>query len=243
MIPTADDLRHAAAELEGRPAQDILRWAYGRFGRRMALACSFGGPSGMVLLDMLMALDPLVPVFYLDTGMLFPETYRLLDVAARRYGIQPTAVRPALSVARQAHTHGEALWSRDPDRCCDLRKVQPQRAFLRAYDAWITGIRRDQAATRWATPVVAWDGQFGLGKIAPLAGWSERDVWRYIHEHDVPYNPLHDRGYPSIGCTHCTRAVRQGEDPRAGRWSGSGKIECGLHQTPPGGVSWTSTAP
>ncbi|HWE63938.1 MAG TPA: phosphoadenylyl-sulfate reductase [Chloroflexota bacterium] len=230
--PTLSEIEQTAAALEGRSAQEILRWALDRYGLRMALACSFGGPSGMVLLDMLMALEPRVPVFYLDTGVLFPETYDLAAVAERRYGITPRAVRPSLSLARQASLHGEALWSRDPDRCCQIRKVLPQREFLRGYDAWITGIRRDQTSTRRATPVVAWDEQFGLAKIAPLVGWSEQDIWDYIRVHDVPYNALHDRGYPSIGCTHCTRAVLPGEDLRAGRWSGAGKIECGLHRRP-----------
>lgn len=237
-----DDPRQATESLEHRSAQQILRWAHARYGRRMTLACSFGGPSGMVLLDMLMAIDPAVPVFYLDTQLLFPETYHLLDVAARRYGITPIAVRSALSLTEQAKTHGDALWHRDPDRCCDLRKVEPQRAFLRGFDAWITGIRRDQTKTRRATPVVAWDAQFDLAKLAPLATWSEKDVWRYIADHDVPYNPLHDRGYPSVGCTHCTRAVLRGEDPRAGRWSGTGKIECGLHLPATAGGTWASTS-
>jgi phosphoadenosine phosphosulfate reductase len=134
-----------------------------------------------------------------------------------------------MTVAQQAAEYGEALWERDPDRCCELRKVIPQRELLKGFDAWITGLRRDQASTRKTTPVVARDNKFGIAKIAPLARWDERDVWRYIYEHDVPYNQLHDRGYPSIGCTNCTRTVAPGEDPRAGRWSGFAKTECGLH--------------
>lgn len=227
-----DDLRQAAEALEGRPAEEILRWAIDRYGDAITLACSFGGPTGMVLLDMVMAIAPRTPVFYLDTGLLFPETYALAERAAGRYGITPIAVRPALSVERQAAVHGDALWARDPDRCCAVRKVAPQREALAGYSAWITGLRRDQSATRQATPVVSWDVKFGLAKIAPLAAWSEEDVWSYVYLHDVPYNPLHELGYPSIGCTHCTRPVAAGEHARSGRWSGHLKTECGLHTGP-----------
>jgi phosphoadenosine phosphosulfate reductase len=242
-LGTGDDLQAEAERLEGRPAEEILRWALEHYGTQMALACSFGGPTGMVLLDMMMALEPRVPVFYLDTGLLFTETYALVAEVERRYEVSPIAVRPALSVSDQATLHSDGLWGRDPDRCCAIRKVAPQREFLRDYAAWITGLRRDQASTRRATPVVSWDAQFGLAKIAPLATWSDRDVWTYIVAHDVPYNDLHDRGYPSIGCTHCTRPVMAGEDVRAGRWSGTTKIECGLHATPGLSSHGTSTAP
>lgn len=226
----ADQIRQAAARLEDAAPEAVLNWAIRTYGTRAALACSFGGPTGMVLLDMALALEPRLPVFYLDTGLLFPETYALIERVSARYGITPIAVHPAMSVAEQALAHGPALWAREPDRCCDLRKVQPQRAFLAGYDAWITGLRRDQASTRRATPVVSWDEQGGLVKIAPLARWSEREIWTYISAHEIPYNPLHDQGYPSIGCTHCTRPVQAGEDMRAGRWAGFAKIECGLHR-------------
>ena len=228
-LPAEHDLARAARDLEGSPPDDVLRWALDTYHPRVTLACSFGGVSGMVLLDMVMALDVSVPVFYLDTGFLFPETYDLVERAAARYGIRPRPLRPALTPLQQAATHGNALWARDPDHCCALRKVAPQREALRGMDAWITGLRRDQAATRRATPVVQWDSKFGLAKVNPLVGWDERAVWRYVADHDVPYNPLHDRGYPSLGCTHCTRPVAAGEDLRAGRWSGFAKVECGLH--------------
>jgi phosphoadenosine phosphosulfate reductase len=227
---TLSKLQEASARLEGRSAQDILSWALSTYGTSMALACSFGGPSGMVLLDMALALEPSLPVFYLDTGLLFPETYNLAAEIAERYHITPIAVRSNLSVNDQAVIHGPALWGREPDRCCDVRKVQPQRAFLAGYQAWITGVRRDQASTRRVTPIVGWDAPAGLAKIAPLAAWTEGQVWSYIRDHDIPYNPMHDLGYPSIGCTPCTRPVRAGEDPRAGRWTGFNKIECGLHR-------------
>lgn len=227
--PLAAHLDQFSRELEDRSPQEILAWAIDTYSPRITLACSFGGPTGMVLLDMVMQIAPDTPVFYLETGFLFPETHQLITVAREKYGITPQAVQSRLMVAQQAAEYGEALWERDPDRCCELRKVIPQHEALAGFDAWITGLRRDQASTRQATPVIAWDNKFGLAKIAPLARWDERAVWRYIYEHDVPYNQLHDQGYPSIGCTNCTRPVAPGEDLRAGRWSGFTKTECGLH--------------
>jgi sulfite reductase (ferredoxin) len=222
-------LAELARTYEKASPQAIIAWAVATYGAGMTLACSFGGPSGMALLDMTLRIQPDVPVFYLDTDFLFPETHALVDVVAQKYNITPFAVRPSLSPKQQADRYGEALWTRDPDACCDLRKVAPQRDYLRQFTAWMTGIRRDQAATRRATPVIQWDAQFGLAKISPLAGWDERQVWAYIVANDIPYNALHDHGYPSIGCTNCTRAVVAGEDPRAGRWSGFAKTECGIH--------------
>jgi phosphoadenosine phosphosulfate reductase len=215
--------------LEGRSPQEILAWALERYRDRIVLSCSFGGPTTMVVLDMLMKLDARVPVSFIDTGLLFEETYALIERVAKHYGIEPVAVRSPLSVAEQAERHGEALWAREPDACCAIRKVAPQREFLAGYDAWITGLRRDQSKGREDIPVAQWDDQFGLVKISPLAAWNERQVWEYVYNHDVPYNPLNDQGYPSVGCTHCTRAVLAGEDKRAGRWSGQLKSECGLH--------------
>lgn len=225
----AASVAFSAKELEGSSPQDILVWALTTYGARLTLACSFGGASGMVLLDMAMKLDADIPVFYLDTGFLFPETYESVRVAERHYGFTARAVRAELSPAEQAAQHGEALWERDPDRCCALRKVEAQRAYLDDFDAWITGLRRDQGGARGATPVVQWDHGAGLTKVNPLVSWDERAVWTYIAKNNVPYNALLDRGYPSIGCTHCTRPVAAGEDPRAGRWSGFNKTECGLH--------------
>ena len=210
-------------------AQAIVDGALARHVGNIALACSFGGPSGMVLLDMIAKRDASVPVYFLDTGLLFEETYALVERVRERYGIEPIAVRPELTVKQQNARYGEALWVRDPDACCALRKVEPQRKFLATYDAWITGIRRDQSASRATVDVVSHDEGVGLVKIAPLANWTTNDIWSYVVAHDVPYNPLNDRGYPSLGCTHCTRAIVPGEDPRAGRWSGTGKLECGLH--------------
>jgi phosphoadenosine phosphosulfate reductase len=218
------------AEMEGREAQDILRWAVGEFQPGLTMACSFGGPSGMVLLDLVMKIDPTVEVFYLDTDFLFPETYHLRDVCEQRYGFKPVGYRSLLTPEEQAAQHGDALWSRDPDACCELRKVEPNYRALTGKTAWIAGMRRDQASTRREIGVVEWDSKFNLVKLNPLATWDERRVWGYIISNDVPYNELHDRNYPSIGCTYCTRPVQAGEDPRAGRWSGFDKVECGIQE-------------
>jgi len=228
--PSDAELQQISASLEGKSPQDILRWASGRYQPGLALACSFGGPSGMVLLDMIMGIDPAVEVFYLDTDFLFPETYRLRDIAAQKYNFQPVGYMSLLTPQQQARKHGDALWARDPDLCCAIRKVEPNRRALAGKRAWISGIRRDQSSTRADVPIVQWDDQFGLVKINALASWTESQVWKYILDNGVPYNELHDRNYPSIGCTHCTRPVTPGDDPRSGRWQGFDKTECGLHQ-------------
>lgn len=218
-----------AENWEARAPEETLARVLNIFGRDAALSCSFGGPTGMVLLDMAVRVAPEVRVITLDTGFLFPETYALIEQVEERYGIRVERSVPALTAAEQADRHGEALWERDPDACCAIRKVEPMAAAMNGLKAWITGIRRDQSPTRKDTPIVRWDGKFGLLKVAPLAAWTEKQVWSYIVEHEVPYNPLHDSGYPSLGCTHCTRPIQIGEDLRAGRWSGRQKTECGLH--------------
>lgn len=196
----------------------------------MTFACSFGAED-MVLLDMLMKMKAKVNVFYLDTNVLFPETYNLIQQATAHYHIPDlTRVQPALTLAEQTKKHGDALWARDPNQCCAIRKVQPLMRHLQGYDGWITGIRRDQAATRAAAQAFELDKKFRLVKVNPLILWTEEDVWNYIYHHDVPYNTLHEQGYPSIGCIHCTRPVKPGEDSRSGRWAEFAKTECGLHK-------------
>ena len=167
--------------------------------------------------------------FTLDTGLLFPETYALWRRVEAHFGLTIRAVRPVQSVAQQAAAHGDALWSREPDRCCAFRKVEPLRRHLAGADAWITAIRRDQTPARAAARAVEPDPLHGLVKVNPLVAWSADEVAAYVRTHDVPVNPLHARGYPSIGCWPCTSPVADGEDPRAGRWRGRGKTECGLH--------------
>jgi len=240
---TEERLAQASAELEDAHPREIVRWAVENFFPDITLACSFGGVSGMVLLDMAMNINPDVSVFYVDTDFLFPETHNLKDAAARRYGIQPIGFKTDVTVAQQAALHGPELWKVDPDLCCDIRKVEPNRRALDDQKAWIAGLRRDQGDTRKDVAIVAWDTNFNLIKINPLANWTEDDVWDYIRENSVPYNALHEQGYPSIGCTNCTRPVAPGEDPRAGRWSDfEDKVECGIHIDPETGKVVSTTA-
>lgn len=229
--PAPADAQQAAQwrrQFETAAAEDVLCWALDRFHPRIALACSFQAED-MVILDMMARLRPGARVFYLDTGLLFAETYAMRDLVARRYDIRLERFSPELSVARQAVEHGPNLWARDPNRCCTLRKVEPLRRALSGLDAWVTGIRRDQTPQRRSAGVVEWDARFGLVKINPLARWTADDVWRYIRSRGVPYNPLHDQGFPSIGCIPCTAPVPEGGDARSGRWPGFEKTECGLH--------------
>jgi phosphoadenosine phosphosulfate reductase len=208
--------------------EDLLRWAFVTFGGYVEIASGFGA-EGVVLIDIAAKVQPGFHIFTLDTDFLFPETYRLMEKIEKRYGIRVERLKSSLTPDDQEHLHGPALWGRDPDACCNLRKVEPLRKKLSQLRAWVTSIRRDQTPARAGALKVEWDAKFHLVKINPLADWSAEKVWRYIHDRDLPYNLLHDRGYPSIGCTHCTRAVQPGEDPRAGRWSGFSKTECGLH--------------
>lgn len=227
-LPTLAELPDVAGRFEEAEPEAVLRWALETYSPCICLACSFGAED-MALLHMGSRLLPGLDVFYLDTGLLFPETYRLIEQVSASYPVCIIRVTPELSVKQQARLYGDTLWARDPDRCCALRKVEPLRRFLSGYDAWVTGIRRQQSPTRRHTRPVEWDGRMGLVKVNPLFRWSRDDVWQYIRANGVPYNPLHDRGYPSIGCWPCTTPVKEGEDERAGRWRGFGKTECGLH--------------
>jgi len=212
-----------APDLEHLGASEVLEYAVERFHPRLTVACSFQKEASVVL-DLLLKVAPDASVFTLDTHVLFPETYETWRRVEERYGIE-VAVYEGPSLGRQAALHGDRLWERDPDACCDLRKVRPLQRALADVDAWIAGLRRDQSASRAGTPKLAWDARHERWKFNPLADWTEADVWRYITDHDLPYNPLHDRGYPTIGCTHCTRPGAG----REGRWAGSAKTECGLH--------------
>jgi len=218
------------SDAENWSAEELIRWGLEEFQGGVAIASSFGAED-MVLIDMAAKIQPSFRVFTLDTDFLFPETYTLIDQVERRYGLQVERARSRYTPEQQAAAFGEALWSREPDRCCNLRKVEPLTEKLAGLSAWITGIRRDQAPTRAHARKLEWDKKFGLAKLNPLVDWTWDRVWEYIRAHHVPYNPLHDKNYPSIGCTHCTRPVRPGEDMRAGRWSGFQKSECGLHAT------------
>jgi phosphoadenosine phosphosulfate reductase len=218
------------AEAETYSAAELVSFALERFSPRVAVASSFGAED-VVMIDLAAQARRDFRVFTLDTDFLFRETYALIENIERRYQVKVERTKARLSPEEQAAAYGEALWSRQPDQCCNIRKVEPLTRKLGELDAWITGIRRDQAPTRAQARKLEWDARFGLVKVNPLVDWKWEQVWDYIRSHDIPYNPLHDQGYPSIGCSYCTRPVLKGEDLRAGRWSGFAKTECGLHVT------------
>lgn len=222
------ELRRASEELEAAEPEAILRWAVDRYFPRLTMATAFG-PEGCVILSMLAKIEPRVSVFNLETGYQFPETIALGEQITARYGIAIEWKRPELSVAQYEAVNGGPVYKTEPDRCCFDRKIRVLREAVVGMDAWISGIRRDQSPDRAVAPIVGWDKKFGLVKINPLANWTKKDVWRRITDEEIPYNPLHDRGYLSVGCWPCTRPVAAGEEERAGRWSGLAKTECGLH--------------
>jgi phosphoadenosine phosphosulfate reductase len=225
---SAEQIAAASEELAGQTPQSVLRWAVEQFHPRLTMATAFGA-EGCCLIHMLAEIEPGVRIFNLETGYQFPETLEVRERIKRRYGIEVEFVRPELTVAEYEEEHGGPLYRIRPDQCCFDRKIVPLRRAVAGYNAWISSIRRDQTAHRAAAGVVQWDAKFGLVKVNPLLGWTKREVWAFILEHDIPYNPLHDRGYPSIGCWPCTQAVGDGADERAGRWAGTAKKECGLH--------------
>jgi phosphoadenosine phosphosulfate reductase len=214
---------HLPADVDALSAEDVLGRVLEAFPGRVALACSFQ-KEDTVLLDMLFALEPKARVFALDTHVLFPETYAVWREVERRYRTR-IEVHEGPSLGRQAAVHGEALWERNPDLCCAIRKVEPLTRALAGLDAWIAGLRRDQSPARAGAPKLGWDESHELWKANPLADWTDDDCWAYIGERDLPVNALHARGYASIGCTHCTSPGAG----RAGRWAGRDKVECGLH--------------
>ncbi len=215
-------------ELETASPQRILRWAVEIFFPKLTMATAFGA-EGCCIIHMLAGIQPDVRIFNLDTGYQFPETLQVRERIKNRYGIEVEFIRPEMTMAEYEEEHGGPLYRHRPDQCCHDRKVLPLRRAVAGYNAWISAIRGDQTQDRAAASVVGWDSKFSLVKVNPLLGWSKKDVWSFILKHDIPYNPLHDRGYPSIGCWPCTQAVGEGEDERAGRWAGLKKKECGLH--------------
>jgi phosphoadenosine phosphosulfate reductase len=210
-------------DLESSSAEELLTYAAERFHPRLFVACSFQKEAS-VIMDMLVRIEPDARFFTLDTGVLFQETYETWRQLEDHYDIK-VEVFKGISLEEQASRHGDELWNRDPDACCDIRKVSPLNQALSQVDAWVAGVRRDQSPTRSHTRKLHWDDKHGLWKLNPLADWSERDVWDYIARNDLPYNSLHDRGYASIGCTHCTKPG----DGRDGRWAGHDKTDCGMH--------------
>jgi phosphoadenosine phosphosulfate reductase len=227
---TVTDLQATVAratnDLDGADAVEILRWAAQTFGDRFCVASSM---ADTVLVHLAARAAPGVDVVFLDTGYHFAETIGTRDAVAALCDIHLVNVQPELSVAEQDAAYGKDLFAREPDRCCAMRKVAPLERALAGYDAWASGMRRDEAVTRRGIEVVEWDARRSKVKVNPLAAWTQEDVDRYVAEHGVLVNPLLELGYPSIGCAPCTRRIEPGEDPRAGRWSGRAKTECGLH--------------
>ena len=230
------ELVQAASDLENSPPQEVLRWAVERFRPSIVVACSFGGLQTMAVIHMLSEMNLLddVEVFFNDTGVLFPETHQTRLRAQERYGFRAKRVEPTLAWDDQQRMNKGHLYERGGegiDKCCDIRKVKPVKEYLAKKDAWITGMRRSHGKTREQVPVVMWDALHGLAKVNPVATMDDSTIEGYVKANAIPYNTLYDRGYKSIGCNTpiCTRPVKEGEDPRAGRWAGMGKTECGLH--------------
>jgi phosphoadenosine phosphosulfate reductase len=238
LFPTEEllaELRECSERFETATAEEILEWAVGRFGDKFTMATAFG-PEGMVILEMLSRISPKTYVFNLDTGYQFPETLQLRELVKEKYGIEVDLLKPELSVFHYEKLHNGPLYETNSNQCCFDRKIKVlQRAALGRH-AWASAIRRDQSPDRAKAPIIAWDKKFHLVKVSPLANWTKSQVWNRIllKGNEIPYNPLHDAGYPSIGCWPCTRRVMMGEDDRAGRWSGTAKTECGLHTTEDG---------
>ena len=218
----------ACALLDGQTPETILKWAVDRFFPRLTMATAFG-PEGNCIIHMLAGIEPRVRIFNLETGYQFPETLELRERIKERYGIEVEYVRAEATVKEYEDEHGGPLYVIRPDQCCEDRKIIPLRKAVAGYEAWISAIRKDQSVDRGKASILQWDAKFNLVKINPLLHWTKMDVWNFINKYDVPCNPLHDRGYPSIGCWPCTAPVGEGEDERAGRWRGTGKKECGLH--------------
>lgn len=229
--PAQDLLAELAADserLEAATPQEILQWAVERYAPKFTMATAFG-PEGMTIIHMLAEIAPDTPIFNLDTGYQFDETLQLREEVKRRYGIEVELKRPELTVEEYESANGGPVYKVDPHRCCFERKISVLYRAAEGFDAWASAIRRDQSEDRAQAPIVGWDKKFGLVKVSPLANWTKKEVWGLIEKENIPYNPLHDRGYPSIGCWPCTRSILPGEDERAGRWSGFAKTECGLH--------------
>jgi phosphoadenosine phosphosulfate reductase len=230
--PTSEFLAELAdwsQQLESAQPEEIISWAAQRYGAGLTMATAFG-PEGCVILSMLAKVAPQTYVFNLDTGYQFLETLDVRDRIARKYGIEVDMLQPELTVPEYEAKHGGPLYKTNPNQCCFDRKIKLLHRGVQGKLAWMSGIRRDQSSDRARAAIVGWDKKFRLVKISPLANWTKQDVWKRILAEEVPYNPLHDQGYPSIGCWPCTQAVVSGEsDERAGRWSGTAKTECGLH--------------
>jgi phosphoadenosine phosphosulfate reductase len=208
---------------------ELLEWAIKQFGfTKIVMGTGFGAP-GVVLLDIVKQINKDIDVFYIDTGILFPETYRLKKQLEDKYDMKFMKFNTQISLHQQSELYGNKLWNENPDLCCNVRKVMPLKKALTNYEVWVTGIRRAQTKLRVNSNSVEYDERYNITKINPLVSWTHNQVWEYIRNNNLPYNELHDKNYPSLGCTHCTSSVKPGEDHRSGRWRGSCKTECGLH--------------
>ena len=230
-LKSSDELNRLTAQLEGERPEVILEWAATTLSPRVTFGTGFG-LEGCALIDMIGRHSLAIDIFTLDTGLFFRETYQLWSNLEKRYGLEIRGVRSELSVADQSVQYGENLWERQSNQCCEIRKVIPLQEELTNFSGWVSAIRREQSATRLHAPVLSYDERFDLVKVNPLVTWTKEQIWSYVREHDVPFNPLHLQGYPSIGCLPCTSPVKEGEDDRAGRWRGSNKTECGIHAAP-----------
>ncbi|MEM8734407.1 MAG: phosphoadenylyl-sulfate reductase [Planctomycetota bacterium] len=222
------ELERESLALEKSSPKEILAWAIDRYAPKFSMATAFG-PEGMTIIHMLAEIAPDTPIFNLDTGYQFQETLELREEVKRRYGIEVELKKPELTVEAYELANGGPVYKTDPGRCCGDRKLSVLKKAAGEFDACASAIRRDQSPDRAKASIVGWDKKFGLVKVSPLANWTKKDVWGLIAAENIPYNPLHDKGYPSVGCWPCTRSVLPGEDERAGRWSGFAKTECGLH--------------
>lgn len=227
-VPSPESLRSVSEQLAQATPQEILRWAVRTYHPHLSMATAFGA-EGCCIIHMLAEIEPNVHIFNLDTGYQFPETLQMRERIRQRYGIEVELVRPDMTVEEYERIHNGPLYVLNADQCCHDRKIIPLRRALQGKKAWISAIRADQTADRAKADIVMWDRKFHLVKVNPLLRWTRRDVWEFILKHDIPYNPLHDQGYPSIGCEPCTEPVEDSRDERAGRWAGTGKKECGLH--------------
>jgi len=226
---TPNEIDQLNQQFERESPKALLRWALNIFGESLAIVTSFQ-PTGMVILSMLDELKARPAVFTIDTGLLFPETYAVMDEAEKRFNLNLVRVQPKMSVAHQSQRYGDKLWQTDTEHCCQIRKVEPLDEALQGYGAWVSGLRRDQPG-RASTPLIKWDNKHKMVKLSPLALWDEATVWAYVNGYELPYNALHDQGYASIGCRPetCTQASANGGDSRSGRWVNTGKTECGIH--------------
>lgn len=215
---------------ETKGARSVLQWAYETYDNEKIIYASSFGAEAIVLIDLIQEIKPDAHIVFLDTELHFPETYEVIDKIEKRFPqLQIERKKPALTIEQQGAEYGSALWKRDPNLCCQIRKVIPMQEALSTKDAWISGLRRDQSPTRANTQFINKDEKFKNIKICPLIHWTWEEVWEHIRKRDLPYNKLHDRQYPSIGCIPCTNPVNGDGDSRAGRWSGFSKTECGLH--------------